>query len=238
MKSLQLALLLAASSRPLAACSEGQTQAVAVHHPSAAEYDLRALQEEQKAAENQQKYNPNARKIEAHCRARGFDCWSSEVNPTQEWQDRADAHRKEAATFRGLSQALRDAEAQECAGLDPEDRDTSPFLDLADITNIEPLYVESHRTGTAFTFRVAKGMTFDWFQKVIRCQLARNDAMGHDVPTLDADPLVPANVSVTLKARSVGFIVEVTSGEPTTVIEIVRRTAILEERRAALTPSP
>lgn len=235
MKALHLLALVA-----VVACGSKHVNET-INHPSATEYDRRAETQEREAALDQARFNPKARKTEAHCEARGFSCWATEVNPTQTYLDQAKAHRKNAARLRALSQTLRDVEATECAGLDEVDRDTSPFLNVRDIVNIEPYDVvvknDVRRQGSVFTFRPAQGMTLEWFQKVIHCQVARNDALGHDLSASDC-PLVPPNVTASVKQVPLGFAVEVSSGQKTTIAEIARRTKIIQDQRAALMTNP
>lgn len=219
-----------------AACGGGQATD-AVHHPSAAQYEASAAREEAAAKEHSAQYKPDARVVVERCNARRPEvaCWTADYNPTAAHLDAAEQHRKVGARFRALSQVMRDTEARECEGLSEHDRDTSPFEHLEDIVNIEPLDVATAKTlrrdGAAFTFRALPGMKLEWLQKVVRCHVARNDAMGHDVPDMPYCPLVPPNVQATVKETPLGFVIEVSSGNKASVGEIMRRADFLQQLR-------
>jgi hypothetical protein len=220
----------------VAACGAPTNGAV---HPSAAQYQANAAREEVEAKKDRDRYDPNARTTFEHCVSRRDDaaaCWTEDYNPTVAHLEEARKHQRTAAHFRQLSQVMLDVEARECSGLSEHDRDTSPFAHVQDIINIEPLDVSSgkgiRREGAAFTFRPIPGMRLEWFQQVVRCHVARNDAMGHDVPDMAYCPLVPPNVQATVKQTELGFVVEVSSGTRSTITEILRRADALQRMRA------
>lgn len=222
----------------LTACAAPTTGGV--HHPSAAQYEARAAGHEQAASEHRENYDPNARATVERCISRHNindigACWTEESNPTAAQLEEAKKHQQAAERLRHLSAVMRDAEARECAGLSEDDIDTSPFAHVRDITNIEPfdVYVGKtlERQGAVVTFRAVPGMTLEWLQKVVRCQLARNDAMGHDVPDLAYCPLVPPNVQATVKKSELGFVIEVSSGNKATIQEILHRADTLRWMR-------
>jgi hypothetical protein len=223
-----------------AACGATPTT-TAIQHPSAAEYDAKAAREEAAARADREKYDPNAHDYLEHCTNNHSDttaCWTADFNPTGRHLKEADEHRRAAARYRALSQVLRDVEATQCTGLTEHDRDMSPFAHVEDIINIEPLDVPAgkslRREGAAFTFRPMPGMNAAWMEKVVRCHLARNDAMGHAVPHMDYCPLVPPNVDARVRDSSMGIVVEVSSGNPATVTEILRRAELLQEMRSRI----
>jgi hypothetical protein len=228
----------------LVACGGAATPAP---HLSAAQYDANAAREQREADTERQQFEPNAVVREEHCPSAhgGIDadamdlaCWTADYNPTEAHLAEAERHRKAAARFRALSQALRDAEATACAGLSDHDRDTSPFVHTDDIIDVEPLYLPTtsdagrlERKGAVFTFRQLPGMTTQWLQKVMSCHIARNDAMGHVVPEMETCPLVPPNVKALVRPTTAGFAVEVSSTDSGSVAEILRRADLLQQRR-------
>lgn len=148
----------------------------------------------------------------------------------------AEEHRRAAAAHRAASQALRDAEARACAGLDAGDRDESPFWHREDIASVEPLVVETHagktstpRTvGAIVTVRAVKGMTAQWLQRLVDCHLARNAALGHDVPEMAYCPLVPRGASAHVAATDTGFAISVSVDDAATAEEVLRRARALQ----------
>lgn len=238
-----LACKLGGSLVVLAACGGGPNPPPV--HPSAAQYEAAAAREEGEAKEHEKQYKPEASVKKEHCppirEGTGSDmCWTADENPTARHLAEAEQHRKSAAKFRAESQVMRDTEAKACAGLSEHDRDTSPFAHTEDIVNIQPLDVSTKkgaglvREGVVFTFRPVPGMTLDLLQRVVGCHLARNDAMGHKVPDMDYCPLVPPNVQASVKQTSVGFDVEVSSGDKPSIAEIQRRADLLQKRRLVL----
>jgi hypothetical protein len=212
-----------------AGCGGGHAHAV--HHPSAAEYDAHAAREEAAAKEHHAQYDADESTVIERCATRRGEvsvCWTADYNPTAGHLVDAERHRKAGAKFRALSQVMRETEAKECEGLSAHDRDTSPFEHIEDIVNIEST---SRRDGAIFTFRALPSMKVDWLQRVVRCHIARNDAMGHDVPDMPSCPLVPPNVQATVKETPLGFVVEVSSGYKPTVAEIMRRADFLQQLR-------
>jgi hypothetical protein len=220
----------------LAACAASSPSTI--NHPSAAQYDANAAREEGAAKEDRERYDPNARKMFEHCagsRGDAVGCWTEDYNPTAAHLEEAKKHQRAAERFRALSHVMHDVEVRECAGLSEHDKDTSPFAHVQDIINIEPLDVPAgknlRREGALFTFRAVPGMKLEWLQQVVRCQLARNDAMGHDVPSMSYCPLVPPNVEATVKETELGFVIEVSSGNKATVQEILHRADTLRWMR-------
>jgi hypothetical protein len=77
--------------------------------------------------------------------------------------------------------------------------------------------------GAVIVFRATPGMTAEWLQRVVDCHLARNAALGHDVPEMPDCPLVPKGVAATVKATDAGFAVAVRSEDSSTAAEVLRR---------------
>lgn len=73
-------------------------------------------------------------------------------------------------------------------------------------------------------------MTVPWLQRLVDCHLARNAALGHDVPEMPYCPLVPRGVSARVSAVDRGFAVDVRAEDPATAQEILRRARGLDAR--------
>jgi hypothetical protein len=75
-----------------------------------------------------------------------------------------------------------------------------------------------------------RSMTAPWLQRLIDCHLARNAALGHEVPEMPYCPLVPKGVTATVRPTPTGFAVEIRSSDRDTAKEIVRRAEGLRSR--------
>ena len=216
------------------------------HDMSAAQHDATAREEQRKADAQTARYDPNA-KVSAQSCTDLFGspaCWTSTTNPTKDHFDRAEEHRRRAAEHRAASQALRDAESRACVGLSPRDRDQSPFDHKEDIASVVPLYGPEPGTpagagyesgparadrlqGAVVTFRALPSMTAQWLQRIVDCHLARNAALGNEVPEMPYCPLVPKNVSARVNAAPSGFAISVHADDPETGREVLRRAQAL-----------
>lgn len=214
------------------------------HDMSAAQHEAMAQRAERGAALHQAQYDAGASATTAHCGRTNFTvatgvatpaCWTSTRNPTAEHLDQANELRKMAAEHRAASQALRDAEARACTGLSDDDRDGSPFAHREDIASVEPLYANvssgkgqnARLEGAVITFRAVPYMTAEWLQRIVDCHLARNAALGHEVPEMSYCPLVPKGVTAIVKPTSAGFAVEVRADDIDTANEVLRRSRML-----------
>ena len=167
-----------------------------------------------------------------------FDpCWTSETNPTTEHLEHAAQHRRAAADHRAASQALRDADNRACLGISEQQRDESPFDHRDDIASVDRLSSPPqgkggmrHFEGATVVFRAVPGMTSQWLQRVLDCHLARNAALGHDVPEMPYCPLVPKGARATVTATSDGFAVAIRGDDEATAREILRRAEALRTR--------
>jgi hypothetical protein len=212
------------------------------HDMSAAQHEAMGAQAEQGAALHQAQYDAGATETVERCGRGGRNfthggggiegpCWTSTRNPTAGHLDEASKLRKVAADHRAASQALRDAEALSCVGLSDDDRDISPFAHGEDIASVEPLYANvmsgkgpsSRLQGAVITFRALPGMTAQWLQRVVDCHLARNAALGHQVPEMPYCPLVPKGVTATVTPAGAGFAVGVRSDDTETANDVLRR---------------
>jgi hypothetical protein len=70
-------------------------------------------------------------------------------------------------------------------------------------------------------------MTAEWLQRVVDCHIARASSVGHDMPEMSYCPLQLKNVSATVTSTGDGSSVAVTSDDPDTIKEIIRRADVL-----------
>jgi hypothetical protein len=222
----------------LAACAS--TPGAQPHDMSAAQHEAMARQDDQASTTHLTQFDANATKTETRCgpgggnATSGRPCWTSTVNPTAAHAKTAEGYRKAAADHRAASQALRDAEARACAGIDGDDRDTSPFAHRDDIASVEPLRVPTgpkgnveETAGAVVTFRAVPGLTQQWLQREIDCHVARNAAMGHDAPEMASCPLQPKGVRADVSPTRDGFAVAIRASDAATAHEVLRRAQAL-----------
>ncbi len=142
-----------------------------------------------------------------------------------------DEHREAAAAHRKASAALRSAEATACAGISIADRDMGPFEHPDEISGVEPFVQnvsgskgqQPRQMGAIVTFRAVPGLTVEWLQRSVDCQIARSAALGYVVPEMPDCPLIPKGVEAHVRSSGTGFKVEIRSDDPTTAREILAR---------------
>lgn len=214
------------------------------HDMSVAHHEAAAAEEEKAASAHTAQYDPGAATSVEKCRARQTKglgepiCWTSYTNPTARHNSDAAEHKRAAEQHRAAAEALRQAEAKACAGVAPEDRDTSPFYHREDIVRVDPLKDEPRPRGPGFTtlkgatisFRAVPGLTAEWLQRVVDCHIARNAAMGHNAPEMAYCPLVLKDVTASVTSTGDGFAITVSSTDPKTAEEILRRANALMSR--------
>lgn len=224
----------------LVACATA-TPGAKPHDMAAAGHEGDADTHEARAAAHDTQYDPSATTTRERCRSRldrvaqgggGFGevCWTSVTNPTEAHLKMAAEHRRHAAEHRGASAALREAETRACAGIGPDDRDTSPFDRTEDIASVEVLNDRSGG-GATVTFRGTPGLTADGLQHIVDCHLARNAALGHTVPEMPNCLLVPNGARAQVASAASGVAVTVRSDAPDAAKDIVARA---ERLRAGL----
>jgi hypothetical protein len=227
---------------PLLACilfaygCGGTTAGAQPHDMSQAQHEAMASKEESTATTHSEQYNPAAKEEKEECTPAKRVCWTSITNPTDQHKEDAEKHKKMAADHRAAADALGSAEAQACAGLPDEDRDMSPFYHREDIAQVKE-HVDEVRVGTRnkekkttgadIVFRAVPGMTTEWLQRIVDCHLARASAVGHEMPEMSYCPLVLKNVKAKVSSTGTGFAVAVTSEDPETVKEIIKRAKAL-----------
>ena len=227
----------------LSALSCATTPGSRPHEMSAAQHEAAAQQMDAAASGHASQYDPQATVTRQRCApvtgaARRADvaidpCWTSVSNPTDAHRREAEEHRRHAADHRAGSTALREAEGRACVGIDPDDRDISPFDHTEDIAGVAPLKIPNPNSvgklpnealvGAVVTFRAVPGMTAEWLQRVVDCHLARNASLGHVVPEMPNCPLVPNGATATVASSGNGFAVSIRSNDPATAKEILTR---------------
>ncbi len=163
-------------------------------------------------------------------------CWSP-IPPGESAYARMQAadQREAAAEHRLTSQALRSAELLACAGIGEADLADSPFAHVEDIVDVQLVQiVRPDRTretrGARVRFHELDGLSADWLQHLVDCHIARDDAMGHDVPEMSYCPLVPRGARATVTTVPHGFVVDIQSDDPRGGAEIGRRALALVMR--------
>lgn len=221
--------ILTACTFPTTGC--GGTAGAHPHDMTEAQHEQAAAKEESAAAGHTEQYKPEASEKKESCTPAKRICWSSLENPTEEHAKDAEKHRKAAADHRAAAQALRDAEAKSCAGIPDDDRDLSPFAHREDISDVKPHPAEVHpgkkmgekTIGADVTFRAVPGMTVEWLQRIVDCHIARAAAVGNAMPEMSYCPLMPKDVTAKVTSTGSGFTVAVTSTNPDSAKEILKR---------------
>lgn len=212
------------------------TQGTAPQDMSAAQHEAMAKQEDSAAAEHAAQHDPNATEKTERCpRGQSSPCWTSVANPTQKHASDAEAHKEMAAKHRAAAGALAQAEATACNGIDPEDRDASPFYHREDIVSVTPFdrsvnqgkQSRSVAAGATIKFGAVPMLTAEWLQHEINCHLARAAAVGFEMPEMNYCPLMLKGVAATVSSAGDGFLVQVTSDDPNTAKEILTRAQAL-----------
>ena len=219
----------------LAACACGAAAGTQPHDMSAAQHERTAEEHAQRAQEHGSRYDPETKTTSTGCGEQTRICWTSVENPTTAHQRAAEEHRRHAAAHRAASIALRDAEARACAGIDPDDRDISPFDRTEDLAGVQPLEEEispsapsqgrprKQTTGAVVMFRARPGMTAEWLQRIADCHIARNAALGHVAPEMPSCPLVPKGVEAHVTSTGDGFAIAIRSDDPAVAKEVLDR---------------
>jgi hypothetical protein len=209
--------------------------------PGAQPADMSAVQHEQAASAHEaqatqhgDQYQAPAQVTKTTCDGK-HPCWTSVSNPTQGHMDDARKHHKMAEDHRAAAQALRNAEGQACVGISDEDRDISPFYHRDDIASVAPAvrHVSGKQTheevdGAVVVFRAVPGLTAEWLQRIVDCHIARNNALGNDVPEMPYCPLVPKGITAKVTSTGDGFAVTIESQDVSTAKEVLRRAQALK----------
>lgn len=212
------------------------------HDMGAEAHEATAVAHEAEATTAEAQYDPKAIEEQHHCGGgrESRPCWTTVTNPTESHLREAERHRQMAATHRAASVALQQAEATACAGLDEQDRDQSPFeAHAADIATVEPAMAprggkqaEDRLVGAVVTIRAVEGLTAEWLQRVVDCHLARNAAVGHEMPEMPDCPLVPAAAEARVSSSGGAFAVVIRSDSSEAAADILARAKRLQKGRA------
>ena len=208
------------------------------HDMSGTRHAQLAATHDSRARKHADRYDPEASESRERCRLRAgavarasgdlpYVCWTSLTNPTRAHHDLAEEHRQRAADHRAASEALRAAEATACNRVDADDRDMSPFEHVEDIATVA---TNSQRSEVVIVFQRVTGMTTEWLQAVVDCHIARNAALGHDVPEMPDCPLVPNGVDAHVTATADGFSIAIRAQNPVAGREVVSRAERLRAR--------
>lgn len=211
--------------------------------PGAKPQDMSAVQHEQAAAAHEaeatphsEQYQPAAQEKKSLCPPKGA-CWTSTVNPTKQHLEDAEKHHKMAADHRAAGQALRDAESRACVGVSIDDRDMSPFYHREDVADVRPAYKAAARsnkgapdilTGAVVTLRAVPGLTAEWLQTVVDCHVARNNALGNNMPEMSYCPLTIKGITAKVTSAGNGFAVTIEAPDAETAKEILKRAQALK----------
>jgi hypothetical protein len=71
-------------------------------------------------------------------------------------------------------------------------------------------------------------MTKEWLQREVDCHLARNQVVGESDPSMTFCPLAVAHVTASVSSTGSGFAVDITSNDPDSIKEVVRRAQALK----------
>jgi hypothetical protein len=164
-------------------------------------------------------------------------CWTSRSNPTARQVDEIGEQRDLAAQVRELNPALAAAEASGCSGIEPEDRDISPFYHREDIVSVSQVAAKVktgkgvlvRTSGARVKFRGVPGLSSQWLQREVDCHLLRAAAVDYSIPKMSYCPLMLEGVEARVLAAGTGFVVEITAEDAGTTEEILRRAYALLE---------
>ena len=137
------------------------------------------------------------------------------------------------------SAALADAETRACAGISQEDRNKNPLSQSEAIANVAPLMVEEYpRTnpplrrmaGAVVTLRAEPGMTAEWLQRWVDCQLASGTPLAQSAELADS-PLAQGGTVANVRSIGNGFAIEIGSNDRKVAREILAKAQKLYQQR-------
>ncbi len=222
----------------IAAC--GAAPGTRPHDMSVARHEAGARTEDESADVHAAEYDATASAplrcgASAASVALGSPCWTADVNPTEVHRADARRHREAAAAHRAAAGALRTAEAADCVGISEADRDQSPFSHREDIVSVAELTedaatdrrIAGRAVGARIVVRAVPGLAAETLERILACHIARNAALGPDVPELADCPLVPAGVTVEAHPSDEGLVVDVRAADGASAAEVVSRARAL-----------
>jgi hypothetical protein len=213
------------ASAAFVACQQAAEKPARTPEVGVRENDQAATQHEQSAAEHRIAAD-SVRGLGAACQAND-PCWSALAAQEGREREQADRQLRLAAEHRKAAKGLREAEERACSGVSAYDRAVSPFSHQKDIAEVAPILDSSPDAkgrrvlGITVTFRPVPGLTAERLQRIADCHIARNTALGHDVPELHDCPLVPL-VTAVVTNRPQGLAIEVRGKDAASVDEVIR----------------
>lgn len=220
-----------------AACAAPAATSIPPNHQSAAAEEQAASEHERAAAvlERQAANSPGEWRCGPWSSGDPDEiCWTSprESSASAHELMRASEQLAAAAEHRRVSAALRDAEVKACSGISAADMADSPFAHKADIVQVEVIqgsFADGtvRPVGARVRFHEIEHLSGPVLEHLIACHIARDDAMGHDVPEMSYCPLVPRGAWATVEVIPHGYIVEIRSNDAAGVREIVKRATAL-----------
>jgi len=162
-------------------------------------------------------------------------CWSALSNPKAAMErEQAERQQRYAAEHRARAEKLREAEKRYCAGVSEYDRSVSPFFHIHDIRGVEPVTTPTGAlSGIVVSFKNIRGMTLDRIQSIVNCHIARDTALGHDVPEMADCPLVPRVHAIVFRGDE-GIVVRIMADDDAAAKQLERCSTLI---KAAMPPS-
>ena len=210
---------------------------------SAAQHETTAAREGAGARDHASQYDPAASVTQSECTPQEGAagplapiCWESATNPTDEHRRDAAAQMKSAAAHRAAADNLRNAEAKACAGVNPRDRDMSPFYHRESVLRVDALEAPPRNVpgtrdleGATVIFKPVTGLTTASLQKIVDCHLERNASVGFEMPEMSYCPLSVKGASAKVTAVSDGFAVTIRGANTAASKQIWDRAATLRK---------
>ena len=206
---------------------------------SASAHDTAAKQHERESAAHAAAHDPAAA-ASTTCGSGAKNserrpCWTSRAIVDAHHVTDADEHEKIASGHRAASQGLRVAEESACAGLAEADRAESPFSHREDVVSVTRLdgtvtsgKGSSQRSlGATVVLRAVPNLTKEYLQRLVDCHLARDAAMGFDMPEMAFCPLSVKGARATVVSSGAWFGVEIRAEETDAATEVLKRARAL-----------
>lgn len=133
-----------------------------------------------------------------------------------------------------------DVETRACGGIVDDDLKNAPFARPEEITSVRPLLVEVYPRddnppryelgGAVVTLRANPGVTAEWLQRLVNCDLARGGALAQSVSGVPSSPLAFQGASAYVHSTGDGFAIEISSDERRIARQILASAARLYEQ--------
>jgi hypothetical protein len=135
---------------------------------------------------------------------------------------------------------LAHEEARACGGISDDDLKNAPFARPEEITSVQPLLVEAYPRddnpptyelgGAVVTVRASRGMTSEWLQRLVDCDLARGGMLADSVPEVPNAPLAFRDASAYVRSTGDGFAIEMSSDKQRIAREILASAERLDQQ--------